>query len=76
MLVNYNEELLIGKDIIINILKDNNGKLGITKLIKEIKKSTEFKSIICRDLIITAGTKRFVIISKNPPNQLIVELPK
>jgi hypothetical protein len=63
------------KDVIINILKDNNGKLGITNLIKEIKKSTEFKSAICRDLIITAGAKGIVVISKNPPNQLIVELP-
>lgn len=60
--------------MLINILKDNNGKLGITKLIEEIKKSTQFKSIICRDLIITAGANGFVVISKSPPNQLIVEL--
>ena len=76
-MVNYNKELLIKKDVIINILKDNDGKLGITQLVKEIKKSTEFKSATnCRDLIITAGAKGIVIISKNPPNQLIVELPK
>ena len=75
-MVNYNEELLIEKDIIINILKDNNGKLGITKLIKEIRIRTDLKSVICRDLIITSGAKGIVGISKNPPNQLIVELPK
>ena len=74
-MVNYNKELLMKKDVIINILKDNNGKLGITNLIKEIKQRKELKSVVCRDLIITAGAKGIVVISKNPPNQLIVELP-
>ena len=76
MLVNYNKELLMKKEVIINILKDNDGKLGITQLTKDIKKSTELKSANCRDLIITAGAKGIVVILKNPPNQLIVELPK
>ncbi|MCK4796611.1 MAG: hypothetical protein KAT05_04475 [Spirochaetes bacterium] len=74
-MVNYIKEVLKNEDVVISILEKNNGKLGITHLIKEIRKNTGLKAVICRDLIISAGTKGSVSILKNPPNQLSVELP-
>lgn len=71
---NYIKELAVHSESILKILDENGGRLGITKLIEILKKRINMKAAICRDAIIATGAKGIVKITKNPPNQIVVEL--
>lgn len=69
----YIEELSAHDELITKILKENNGEIGITKLIGLLKKNINTKTVVCRDAIMTAGAKGVIKIAKKPPNQLMIE---
>ena len=69
----YIEELSAHNELITKILEENNGEIGITKLIGLLKKHINTKTVECRDAIMTAGAKGVIKITKKPPNQLMIE---
>ena len=69
----YIEELSAHNELITKILEENNGEIGITKLIGLLKKHINTKTVVCRDAIMTAGAKGVIKIAKKPTNQLMIE---
>ena len=69
----YIEKLSAHNELIIKILKENNGEIGIIKLIGLLKKHINAKTVVCKDAIMTAGAKGDIKIIKKTPNQLMIE---